>query len=238
MIPIEITAILVDDEPDALNYLAALLKEIPGIQVLAQEISVTKGVEAIISFHPDIVFLDIDMPKHDGFELVRQIKELNLSPTIIFTTGHPEFAIEAFDKAAFGYLLKPVTDDKLRAIINRYRCEKIIKTETHNRHKLHTFKGYVWINEHDIMGCKADGNYTDIYLTSGKNETVIAQLGKIEEILHSPSIFRAHRSALINTQYLFSFDRKTSTVKLVCRDHEVVLPVAKEKFGELEGMQS
>jgi len=229
----EITAILVDDQPDALNYLAALLEEISWIKILTKETSVTKGVESIISFLPDIVFLDIDMPGKDGFELIREVRDLNINSTIIFTTGHPEFAVEAFDKAAFGYLLKPVDADKLRAIVNRYRCEKISKTKTPIRHKFNTFKGYTWINEHDIMGCKADGNYTDIYLSSGKTETVIAQLGKIEEILHSSTFFRSHRSAFINTQFLFSYDRKARNVKLVCQDYEVLLPVAKEKIAEL-----
>ena len=230
----EITAILVDDQPDALNYLTALLEEISWIKILAKETSVTKGVESIISFRPEIVFLDIDMPGKDGFELIREVRDLNINSAIIFTTGHPEFAIEAFDKAAFGYLLKPVDAGKLRAIVNRYRCEKISKTTTPIRHKFNTFKGYIWINEHDIMGCKADGNYTDIYLKSGKSETVIAQLGKIEDILHSSTFFRSHRSSLINTQFLFSYDRKTSNIKLVCQEHEVVLPVAKDKIAELE----
>ena len=234
MSPKEITAIIVDDEPDALNYLAELIEEISGLQILAQETSVSKGIESIISFRPDIVFLDIDMPEKDGFELIQEVRNLNLNSTIIFTTGHPEFAIEAFDKAVFGYLLKPIEDDKLRAIINRYRCEKIIKTEASDRHKFRTFKGYIWIEVNNIMGCKADGNYTDICLTSGKSETVIAQIGKIEKILDSPTIYRSHRSALINTQYLQSFDRKTNTVKLVCRDNQVELPVSKEKFAELE----
>ena len=174
------------------------------------------------------------MPGKDGFELIREIRDLKLNTTIIFTTGHPEFAIDAWDQAAFGYLLKPVIEKKLRTIINHYRCEKIIKTETTIRHKFRTFKGYIWIDEHDIMGCKADGNYTDIYFRSGKCESIIAQLGKVEKILQSPFIFRSHRSALINIRYLFSFERKTSTVKLICQDHEVVLPVAKEKFANLD----
>ncbi|NQV02120.1 MAG: response regulator transcription factor [Bacteroidia bacterium] len=232
----EITAILVDDEPDAFSYLAALIGEIPGIRVVAKATSVTKGVESIIAFRPDIVFLDIDMPEKDGFELIREVRDLNLSTTIIFTTGHTEFAVEAFDKAAFGYLLKPVTDDKLRAIINRYRCERQTSSTTTVKHKFRTFNGYIWIDENDIMGFRADGNYTNIYLSTGQRETVISQLGKIEEVLQSSTFFRSHRSALINTDYLFSFERKTTTVKLVCLDHEVTLPVAREKIGELEGM--
>ena len=120
--------------------------------------------------------------------------------------------------------------------MNRYRCEhQPVGEDGSDRHKFRTFKGYIWIDEYDIMGCKAEGNYTEVFLTTGNQETVIVQLGKLQQILSSPLLFRSHRSALINIRYLHSFDRKTQRVKLICGGHEVVLPVTKEKMRELEG---
>lgn len=229
-----ITAIIVDDEPDAIDFLKDILSEINHIEVVATAEEVNSGVEAIIEHKPEIVFLDIDMPGKNGFDLINEINELKLGTTIIFTTAFRKYAVDAFEKAAFGYLMKPIQKEKLRALINRYQADKPSLAAQSTKHKFTTFKGFILIVEDEIIGCKADGNYTDIILTSGKTETVVAQIGKIQEVLQGDQFIRTHRSSLININYLHAFERKSNQVVLSLKDFECSFKVAREKVGELE----
>lgn len=231
--PEPITAIIVDDEPDAIDYLNYYLGEIKNIEVVATAENVDAGVEAIIEHKPDIVFLDIDMPGKNGFELVEDINELKLGTIVIFTTGYSEYAVDAFEKAAFGYLMKPIDKDKLHKLINRYRAEKLKEIHPGVKHKFSTFKGFVWIAEEEIMGCKADGNYTDIILTNGKTENVVMQIGKVQAALKGNNFMRIHRSSIINLNYLHAFERKTNTVVLMCKEVAHSFKVSRENIAGL-----
>jgi two-component system LytT family response regulator len=232
----KITAIIVDDEPQACDFLADLLNQTNEIEVLAKAIDVDTGIKTIIEQKPDIIFLDIDMPEKNGFTLINEINELKIDTTIIFTTAHRQYAIEAFDKAAFGYLLKPLEADKLQKLINRYKIEKRKPANNSTKHKLRTFKGFVLIDEKEVMGCKADGNYTHIFLQNGKTENVIVQIGEIEKMFGSDSFFRSHRSALVNTRFIHAFTRETNKLYLMSEIVTLEFPVAREKIKELEGL--
>ena len=228
-----ITAVIVDDEPDAIDFLNDLLTEVKGVDVVATAEDVDEGVEAVIEHRPDIVFLDVDMPGKNGFDLINEINELKVGSTIIFTTAYREYAVDAFEKAAFGYLMKPIGKDKLHKLIHRYRAEKQQEPRQPVKHKFATFKGFVWIAEEDIMGCRADGNYTDIILTGGKTETVVAQISKVHQTLTGGHFLRIHRSSLINIRYLHAFERKTNTVLLSHKGFECSFKVSRENTAAL-----
>ncbi|MCF8233559.1 MAG: response regulator transcription factor [Bacteroidales bacterium] len=229
-----ISAVIVDDEPDALNFLSDLLDDTNEIEICAKAEKVEQGVKAIVEHKPDLVFLDIDMPNKNGFELVNEINELKVETKIIFTTAYRQYAVDAFDKAAFGYLMKPIRPDKLQKLINRFKLEKQQNNTGNNKHKFRTFKGFVMIDQNEVMGCKADGNYTHVFFNNGKAEHVICQIGEIEQKFGSESFFRSHRSALVNIKYIHSFARKTSTLQMLSEIVELEFPVAREKVRELE----
>ncbi|MCF7859590.1 MAG: response regulator transcription factor [Candidatus Cloacimonetes bacterium] len=124
-----ITCIIIDDEQEACDRLECLLEKIPTVNKIVTETDAEKGIEWIINNSFDLVFLDVEMPKKNGFEVVREIRNKNLAPTFIFVTAYAQYAIKAIRNTAFDYLLKPVDIDELKEAINRfqYNREKAFK---------------------------------------------------------------------------------------------------------------
>jgi len=105
-------ALIVDDESGALDILENLLSAYPEIQIVGKEPDADSAIKSTLSFNPDIVFVDIEMPLKNGLELVKEIRNHNLSPTIVFVTAYNEYAVQAIKLAAFDYILKPVDPDE------------------------------------------------------------------------------------------------------------------------------
>ena len=221
----ELSAIIVDNESDAREMIGRLLDDYPEISVVGQAANVAEGKAAILSHQPDIVFLDIEMPGRDGFEIAQEIRKNQLETHIIFITAFNQYAIEAFKVAAFDYLLKPVDPDELKKTILRLHenntktklKEKLdILTRFLNPQKLrfNTWNGFIMVNPRSIIYCEADGNYSYLYLDTGKKEHISQQLGKIEEILNNDNFVRINRSIILNKEFISSFDRKSKIIKL------------------------
>jgi len=115
-----IKCIIIDDEIEACDRLQCLLEKIPHITVLTSETNADNGIISVTKLNPDIVFLDIEMPVKNGFEVINGIKNNNIYPTFIFVTGYNQYAIKAIRNATFDYLLKPVDIDELRETIGRF----------------------------------------------------------------------------------------------------------------------
>jgi DNA-binding LytR/AlgR family response regulator len=123
--PENINIIIVDDESEARELLITLLGDYPNIIITAQSGSVDEALTLITANPPDIVFLDIHMPKKNGFDLASALRLLNINSHIIFVTAYDQYAIQAFKHAAFDYLLKPINEDELRDTILRFSvCKK------------------------------------------------------------------------------------------------------------------
>jgi len=115
-----IKCVIIDDEIEACDRLQSLLEKIPTISIVAIETKVETGIKKVIEYSPDLVFLDVEMPKENGLEVVKEIRTKNVFPTFIFVSGYNQYAIKAIRSAAFDYLLKPVDIDELREAIVRY----------------------------------------------------------------------------------------------------------------------
>lgn len=242
----KISAIIVDDEQEARDLLENLLIDFEEIQVISKESNVDNAIKIIIDKTPDIIFLDIEMPEKNGFDLINEIHNLNLNPTIIFITAFNR-AVEAFDKAAFDYLMKPIEIDRLRKTINRYKTEK--KTDNladkidklkcflqPEKIKFNTKTGFLLLNPEDIVYCKADGNYSYLFLSNGKKEYITKQLGQIECQLLDDHFFRISRTIVINMNYLSSVDRKSKKVILLNGIQEIELAISVKRLKVLGGI--
>ena len=117
----EITFIVLDDEKEARERLVILLSKVEGIKIIGIEGEPEKAIESITSKIPDLVFIDVEMPRLTGFDVVREVRKNNVNPDFIFVTGYNQYAIKAIKKEAFDYLLKPVDIDELNETINRYK---------------------------------------------------------------------------------------------------------------------
>ena len=240
-----ITAIIVDDEPAERDLMANLLSDFADIQVLAKNDNVNKGVNSICKYNPDLVFLDIDMPKKNGFDLIREIKELGLAPTIIFVTAYNQYAIEAIKHAAFDYLVKPVDIDDLKQSIKRYkverkspnsldRIENLLQALQKEKLKFTTRTGYIFINPAEIIYCQADGNYTDLYMTNNEKQTVTINIGKLEHILPNTKFSKINRSVIINKQFLTEINRKDKKCILMVNDEEISFCIPPKYISSLD----
>jgi len=241
----KITAVIVDDEPEARDIVESLLSDFSDIQVLAKEESVNKAVKSIREYDPDLVFLDIDMPRKNGFDLVREIKELDINPAIIFITAYNQFAIEAIKHAAFDYLVKPVDIDDLTQTIERYkvdrkaagsldRIENLLQALQVEKLKFSTRSGYIFVNPAEIIYCQAEGNYTDIFLASGEKQTITINIGRLENILPNTKFSKINRSVIINKQFLTEINRKDKKCILRVNDENISFCVPPKYINELD----
>ncbi len=117
----EISCIIIDDEPQTRNRLETQLLKFDNIKVLSKEGVPEEAIEKVIELKPDIVFIDVEMPRLNGFDVVKAIRERNCHPTFIFVTAYNQYAIKAIKNGAFDYLLKPIDIDELAETLRRYQ---------------------------------------------------------------------------------------------------------------------
>ncbi len=221
------TSVIIDDEQDAIDGLQQVLQQVnPEVSVLGTARNAQKGLELINDVHPDFIFLDVNMPGHDGFWLADKLKHFENGSDIIFVTAYDEYAIKAFKYSAFDFLVKPVSPDDVQNSIMRYgdlhnpepmakKIQRLTDYVNQSKLKLNTLYGFVMVSPQDIVYCQAEGAYCKIFLTSGKEELLSMHLKLLEEKLPSHTFMRINRSTTINLDYLESFNRKTKTVTLV-----------------------
>jgi len=244
--PENINIIIVDDESEARELLITLLGDYPNIIITAQSGSVDEALTLITANPPDIVFLDIHMPKKNGFDLASALRLLNINSHIIFVTAYDQYAIQAFKHAAFDYLLKPINEDELRDTILRFRSAKnkvdlsekmddLFKVINGNhRLRFTTRSGYSYINLHEIVYLSAEGNYTSIFLSNGKEETITQNLGQIEEELSPKNFFRINRSVIINLKYIARVNRRSKMCHLSVGKTELEFFISPDQIKILE----
>ena len=214
-----ISAIIIDDEPQsAFTLQKDLESHCPYVQLLASCHSAKEGLLLIKSRKPDLIFLDIEMPWMNGFEMLEVIGPIDFS--IIFTTAYDQFAARAFRLSAVDYLLKPVDTDELclavqKAIIRMEHqhgydnIENLLlnlkQPSIQQRIALPYKEGFEFIEVSRIVYCSAEGAYTRVLLDDRKKILVSKSLGDIEELL-PPTIFqRIHHSTIVNINFVTHF---------------------------------
>lgn len=212
-----IKAIIVDDELGARESLSKMIeKNCKQIEVVAKADSMLSAFEAITNKEPDLVFLDIEMPNGNAFDLLEKFKNINFN--IIFTTAYDHYAIKAIKFSAIDYILKPIDPEELVTAVKRFESQrgqkesldKQFKTLLSNVKPENKLKkvgipdgdGLIFINLSDIIRCDSDGNYTFFILTSGKKIIASRTLGEYEQMFADDNFFRIHRSHLINLEHV------------------------------------
>ncbi len=240
-----ITAVIVDDELDARNILEDLLKDYPEIHIIEKLADATKALESIITHQPELIFLDIDMPKKNGIELAKEIRKYQIETTIIFVTAYNQHAINAFEVAAFDYLLKPIVKDKLAKTIERFNARKNTQNLAEKLDILSSClapeklrfanrSGFIMIDPREIVYCEAQGNYTYLILVSGNKELITMQIGKLNDELCKLSFLRINRSILVNKLFITAFNRKTRMLILNSSTTLIEFKVSLEALRELK----
>jgi two-component system LytT family response regulator len=216
-----IKTVIIDDENSASEFLEKMLQRyFPNkFYVCSLCESIDDAVIAIETYQPDLVFLDIQMPNKNGFELFKEVKEINFE--VIFTTAHSEYAIEAIKRSALDYLLKPINYIDLLGAVTRYENKSKKESQqkqfnvllenidtgdvAHKKLAISTETGIEFVKFNSIVYLEAQNNYTKINLLDGRSIVASKTLKSFDELLPSELFFRIHKSYLINMNFVKRF---------------------------------
>lgn len=214
--------LLIDDEERATDALRLMIeKAVPAIQQVMVCNDARKAAEVIAGCQPALVFLDIQMPFMNGFELMEKIPNKNFK--VIFTTAYNEYAIQAIRFSAFDYLLKPIDVEELQGCVQRFlessedyqQQYDLLKNIMHNiqapspdefRLALPTKEGVHFLRPAEIIRCESLGNYTKFFLDSGKTCLISRTLGEYDVLLAPYHFIRTHKSHLVNKKFISFID--------------------------------
>ena len=245
-------AIIIDDEPDCVKLLSLQLKMYcPQVQVEAECSDSEEGLRKINELQPDIVFMDIEMPVMNGFQLLEKIGQIHFS--LVFVTAYDQFAVKAFRYSALDYLLKPIDGKDLKAAVDKAQLRHWPQPQQLNllKHQLNgngtvlpskialPFQnGVIFAELNNVIYCESDNNYTRIHTVDGNVYTVAKTLGDIQEVLEERNFLRIHRQYLINLDHIKKYVRGEGNYLIMSNNQNI--PVARnqkekliERFGWL-----
>jgi len=253
-----LSTIIVDDESKSCKFLNNLVHQYcPDLEVMGTANTVEEAIPLIGKHNPDLLFLDIQLNGRNGFDLLDVIKNNEIQ--VIFTTAYEQYAAKAFRYSAQDYLLKPINIEelkdavhKIKVLLEERKYENVLKNVANSFQNLNTnqtteksiglstLSGFLFIKIKDILYCKAEGNYCEIFLCSdNKTELVTKTLKEFEILLANHSFFRIHRSYLINLRHLRSYLRTQATDNFdgdggsIIMNNNTKLPVSRDKRKHL-----
>jgi two-component system LytT family response regulator len=239
-----IRVIIIDDEPLARSIVKKYISAFPEIEILEECNDGFEGAKAISQHKPDLIFLDIQMPKINGFEMLEIIDH---APSVIFTTAFDEFAIRAFEKNAIDYLLKPFSKERFDQSIHKFQSlgkKSEIKTqellqetslypEQNNRIVVRTGTKVKIIPVHEIEYMESDDDFVKIVTAEGsflKNKT----LTFYENTLNPKQFIRVHRSHMVNADQVTKIEKYSKDSHLVILRNGQKIPVSKTGYVKLK----
>lgn len=241
----KIRAIVVDDEQLGREALKEVLSEINAVEVVAE---CTNGFEAVQEVHkqkPDLVFLDIQMPKLDGFDVVELLGDD--APIIVFVTAYDEYALRAFEAAALDYLVKPVQPERLERTLQRVRegmevkqSQPVAKLINDHQNEMAPLSRILIrdgmevfiIPSEDIIYIEAQDDYVMIY-TDERSYLKYDRMNKLEKTLDPQYFCRIHRSYLINVRYLKKIEPYSKDSRLAIMQNDQKLPISRAGYNRL-----
>ena len=238
------TTIIIDDEPLARSIVKEYLQSYPGVELVAECNDGFEGLKAIQQFEPELIFLDIQMPKINGFEMLELIES---PPAVIFTTAFDEFAIKAFELNAVDYLLKPFSKERFEKAVEKYgmqhnkqQTQEVIETAAQspaqqNRVVVKDGNKIKIIPVNQINYLEAADDYVKIVTVNGtflKKRT----MSFFEQSLSAYHFVRVHRSYLVNTQLITRIDVYEKDSHLLLLSTGAKLPVSKAGYAKLKSV--
>jgi two-component system, LytTR family, response regulator len=235
----KITCLIVDDEKLARDFLTELLEEFPQIEIIGQCANGQEAVDKINELEPQIIFLDVQMPGMDGFEVLEKIET---SPYVIFCTAYDQYAIKAFDQNAIDYLLKPLDLERFKMAVGR-AIKRVEADETNiesliaslRKDDSPSYSSHLFVQKSekllnlsvkDIVHLEASGDYT--VLTTKMDQYVSSSgIGKLEDILDPEIFIRIHRSTIININSLKEIEKHFNGGLVVRMENGKTFPVSR-----------
>lgn len=243
-----IKAVIIDDEQHSIDTLKWKLENYcPDVQVQAAFDNPAEGVAYLKKNPPDLLFLDIEMPMLNGFDVLEELGK-DLSFDIIFTTAYDNFGIQAVKFSALDYLLKPVQNKELKEAIdkhlkksrNKIPSEQIdvllSNVQAERKGKvgkiaLASKESIEFVDAAEIICCEANSNYTNVYMGEGRKRVISKTLKEFEDMLSPHRFFRPHNSFLVNLNHVREFIRGDGGFLVM--ENKMKIPVSKSRREEL-----
>lgn len=236
--------IIIDDEPDSIRLLRLQLEQnCPEIEVIDTFTNSVKALPGIEKLHPDLLFLDIEMPVMNGFELLDKVSHIPFS--VIFVTAYNHYALKAFRFNALDYLVKPVdVHDLISSVANAAKrikptemqlsqLQKQLRGERATKIAINGQQGGInFIDLNEIIYSEASNNYSKLILTDGSRLLISKTLKDVQEVLEEEHFLRVHRQYLINLNHVKQFNRNEGVLTMDNGDHIPVARHQKEKLIE------
>ncbi len=237
---------LIDDEVNCTEVLQVLLgKYCPAVTISGIFNDPELALEAILRDRPELIFLDIEMPLLNGFDLLRHCGPLDFK--VVFTTAYDQYAVKAFKFNALDYLLKPIDKDELMLAVEKAQQNAPISSSqldavqylknnpVPERIALPVGNELLMVEVQDIQFLESDGSYVSVYLKGQSKPVMLSKsLREFEALLNNPVFFRAHNSYLVNLRHIKKIIRTDGGEIVMDNGHSV--PVARAKKGELMGL--
>ncbi len=242
-----IKVVLIDDEKHCTSTLQFQLEQEDDIEIIHIINDPREAKKVLETSSIDLVFLDIEMPHLNGFELLSQFDKIPFK--LIFTTAYNQYAIKALRLNALDYLLKPIDSDDLTNALNNYRKESILAIENNQLQNLHLFNngkmqdtialstshGLLFVKIDEIMYLEASSCYTYLIMHDNTKHLASKTMANFEEILmDNPLFFRAHKSFVVNIKFIKEYIRGEGG-DLIMRDGKLI-PLSRNKKQEFLGM--
>jgi two-component system, LytTR family, response regulator len=242
-------AVIIDDEKDSREILANYLKKYcPDVEVCGFGESVATGLAEINKHAPDIVFLDIEMPYGNGFDLLDKVQDITFET--IFVTAYDNYAIQALNQSAAYYLLKPIDIDELIKAVDKIRTKRAEqnymqhakmlienkKPGAHQKVMLPTLEGFEIVDINSILYCEAADNFTKFYFEQSQPLLICRTLKYFEDVLSAHRFLRIHRSYVINPDFVLRYTKGKGGYVTMKNNQELeISPTRKKEFLELFG---
>ncbi len=243
--------LIIDDELSARSRLKRLLTKHVDIEVVGEAEDGVQGLEEIMCLKPEFIFLDIEMPLLNGFQMLKALPTNGTLPLIVFVTGYDEHALAAFEADALAYLLKPVDEDRLATTLSRIRaCNQDLVSSEQERTRVATMvqrrvspgldhivgrrQGrFILLRPGEVMFFTAESGVVKAYTTNGMM-SVEMTLNELEERLSAQRFFRAHRATLVNLWHVAEIEPHfRSSYLLIMRDSARTQILVSERQAKL-----
>ncbi|MFA8451004.1 MAG: LytR/AlgR family response regulator transcription factor [Bacteroidales bacterium] len=238
--------LIVDDEGISRRLIKNLLLKLDSDFKIYEASNVDGAVDLYFEKKPDLVFMDIIMPRKNGFEFMNILKNYNTLPNLVVMSSCPDYAIDALRESVLDYLEKPIRHADLKNCLIRVQkrinytaklpqningIEKQLQLQ--ERIKIFASEKISILALKDIFYCEANSNYTNIYLTNKEKITTSLNLGKIQKQLPSNLFFRTHRSYIVNETYITSINRRKKCCLIKCNDAEAEIKITESSITKL-----
>lgn len=219
----------------------------PEVEVVGEAGSADQARNLVDELDPNIIFLDIMMPKEDGFSFLQSFDQRNFS--VVFTTAHNEHALKAIKHGAIDYIEKPINIDDLQGAVGRLKdihtngqvgehqenvqkvLDEAVNIKDFDKTSIPTRDGYTIVKSSEIIHLEASEGYTNIHLTDGKRYMSCKNIKKYEEYLNPSMFFRVHKSHIINiAHHLKEFNRTQGNIAVMSNGTNI--PVSRRKLSE------